>query len=629
MLRVSQKAEPPCNVLLSTSVEMRELLRPMKKHLSSIAGGILSVFLSLQAPAASFVAPEEGGCTLRIDRIPLDVDTMSDVSDGLAVVAQTTAEGLPARHRRAAAQALALALALNPSNDSARNSVSAFINNKQDTAPSTESLIQAKALVWQIHGWLSTPEAGDEGSQLAALMGDSLRVLDPEHPSAISLKDSPENGNWKGWVAGIDSFKQNKIETPPDKPKISDFDPFEGIEENMPKKEEKKDDPNAPQILLSEASIGTFLYEKADGSQNYDLNPVIVTMKARKANEGEEGFTVEIKAKEDQDKIRNKVAKPIFEALTSSLEVKPAAGRIELETGDKTYQYKENGDSLTGPGLVLASSALSGNAPVGTVLARLDDNGKLTAPDDFWNILRSMTGEESGRLIIPASAEKYLISLLTMEQKSFFLRYEVLMASTPAEMIALASSKPSPEHAAAFAQFDEIRKKSEGIATGVYVANHYVLQRLEKLSADAPYHLSAKLLAMQGAGKRPRALTREFVAAELLRVIAPVRYATNLKMQDVKKEALDLMSDIQKKCRDDIEELERITDIRDRDLLDAAIDMTTSLRTLTRELSKSGDYWEKISDIDRAKNELNLRLTTLRTGLSKTAGDLLPKSQNR
>lgn len=600
----------------------------MKKHLTSIAGGILSVFLSLQAPAASFVAPEEGGCTLRIDRIPLDVDTMSDVSDGLAVVAQTPAAGLHARHRRAAAQALALALALDPSNESARNSVSAFVNNKQDAAPSAESLILAKALVWQIHGWLSTPEAGEDGRQLAALMGDSLRFLDTEHPSAISLKDSPENGNWKGWVAGIDSFRQKKIETPPGKPEISDFDPFEGIEENMPEEEGKKNDPNAPQILLTEASIRTFLYEKADGSQVYNLNPVIVAMKARKANEGEEGFTVEIKAQEEQDKIRNKVAKPIFDALTSSFEAKPAAGRIELEAGNKAYLYKKNGASLTGPGLVLANSALSGNAPVGTVLARLDDNGKLAAPDDFWNILRSMTGEESGRLIIPASAEKHLISLLTMEQKSFFLRYEVLMASTPAEMIALASSKPSPEHAAAFAQFDEIRKKSEGITTGVYVANHYVLQRLEKLSADAPYHLSAKLLAMQGAGKRPRTLTREFLAAELLRVVAPVRYTTNLKMQDVKKEALDRMSDIQKKCRDDIEELDRITDIRDRDLLDAAIDMTTSLRTLTRELSKSGDYWEKISDIESAKNELNLRLTTLRTGLSQTAGDLLPDSQN-
>ncbi|MGJ8642676.1 MAG: hypothetical protein ACSHX9_04645 [Luteolibacter sp.] len=600
----------------------------MKKHFTSIAGGILSVFLTLQAPAASFVAPEEGECTLRVDRIPLDVDTMSDVSDGLAVVAQTPVEGFPARHRRAAAQALALALALDPTNDSARNSVSAFINDKQVTAPTAESLIQAKALVWQLHSWLSTPEAGEDGRQLAALMGDSLRFLDPEHPSAVSLKDSPENGNWEGWVAGIDSFRQNQNETPPDKPEKSDFDPFEGIEENMPKKEEEKPDPNALQILLTEASVRTFLYEKVDGSKGYTLSPVIVTMKARKANEGEEGFTVEIKANEEQDKIRNKVAKPIFDALTSSLEFKPAAGRIELKTGEKTYLYKQNGDNLTGPGLALASSALSGNAPVGTILARLDENGKLAAPDDFWNILRSMTGEETGRLIVPASAEKYLTSLLTMEQKSFFLRYEVLMASTPADMIALSSSIPSPEHAAAFAEFDEIRKKSEGMATGAYVANSYVRQRLEKLSADAPYHLSAKLLAMQGAGKRPRALTREFLAAELLRVVEPVRFATNYKMQDAKKEARTRMNDIQKKCRDDIEELERLTDIRDRDLLEASSEMITSFRALTRELSKSGDYWEKASDIENAKNELNSRLTTLRAGLSKLSGVTLPETQN-
>lgn len=598
----------------------------MKINLAFIVGGILSVFLTLQAHASAFPAPEEGGCTLKIDRIPLDVDTMSDLSDGLAVVAQIPAEDSPAHHRRAAAQALALALALDPTNDSARNTLTSFINAKQNATPAAEILIQSKALVWQLHTWLSTPEAGEDGKQLAALMGDSMRFLDPEHPSAESLKNSPESGNWDGWVDGLASFESNSNETPPEK---SDFDPFESLEENMPQKEEEKTDLNALQILLAEASVRTFLYEKTDGSQSPVLNPVIVTMKARKAKKGEEGFTLGVKANEDQDKIRNHVAEPILKALISSLEFQPAAGRMELEIGGKSYLYAKNGDSLTGPGLVLASSALSGNAPVGTILARLDSDGKLTAPEDFWNILRGMTDEQTGRLIVPASAVNYLVSLLTMEEKSFFLRYEVLIASTPAEMIALSSSNPSPEHAAAFAQFDEIRKKSEGIATGAYVANHYVLQRLQKLSVDAPYHLSAKLLAMQGAGDRPRALTRQFLAAELLRVIEPVRFATNSRIQDLNKEALAQINEIQKQCREEIENLDRLTDIRDRDLLDAASDMTASLRGLIRELSKSGDYRDRMGEIDQAKNELNLRLTTLRTGLSETAGMRLPENQNR
>ncbi|MEP2776945.1 MAG: hypothetical protein ABJQ29_12180 [Luteolibacter sp.] len=601
----------------------------MNKIHSNIAGGILSVFLILQAPAASFVAPEEGGCSLRIDRIPLDTDTMSDLSDGLATISQAPVDGLPARHRRSSAQALALALALDPANDTARNALSAFTHDKPLAMPTPEKLIQAKALAWQLHGWLSTPEAGEDGRQLAGLIGDSLRFLDPEHPSAVALKNSPETGNWSGWVADLDSFKSTRNNDTPEKPAKSDFDPFDGMEENTPKKEDEKPASGGAQIQLTEAAIKTYLYEKAEGSEKYSMQPVNVSMKARKTNEGEEGFFVEIEANEEHDKIRDLVAKPIYEALKASLENKPAPGRIRLTAGNKSYRYRSNTDNLTGPGFVLASAAMSGNAPVGTVIARLSDDGKLQAPIEFWNILRSMTeGKETGRLIIPASAEKYMTGLLTMEQKSFFLRYEVLLASSPAEMIALSSSKPSEKHAAAFAKFAEIRQKSEGISTGVYVANRFVLQRLEELSAEAPYHLSAKLLAMQGAGKRPRALTREILAAELLRVIEPVYPFTQYNMPDVKKETRSRMDDISKECRDAIDNLERITDIRDRDLLEAGRNMTTALRALSRELGKSGDYWNRSNDIEKAKKELVSLNTALRTGLSKISGVPLPEHRN-
>lgn len=598
----------------------------MKKNLTSIAAGILSVLLTLQATAATFIAPKEVGANLRVDRIPLDADTMSELSNGLALVCQIPAEDSPAHHRRAAAQALALALALDPTNESARKTLTSFINSDQNATPSAESLIQAKELVWQLHSWLSTPEAGGNGPQLAALMGDSMRFLDPDHPLADSLKNSPEAGNWEGWVSGLESFKPENKENPEE----SDFDPFDDIEENIPQREEKKiPEPKAPQILLTEASIRTFLYEKADASKPPILSPVIVTMKARKAEKGEQGLALEINANAEQNKIRNRIADPILNALTTSPEFKPTAGRIELNAGGKTYSYNSNKDSLTGPGLVLASSALSGNAPVGTVLARLDGNGKLIAPDNFWNILRSMDGEETGRLIVPASAEEYFTSLLTMEQKSFFLRYEVLMASTPADMIALSSSKPSAEHAAAFAQFGEIRKKSAGIATGAYVANRFVLQRLENLSADAPYHLSAKLLSLQGAGDRPRALTREFLAAELLLVIQPVRSVTNFRYRNIKTELLPRMEDIHDKCRDAIDNLDRLTDIRDRDLLEATGDVTTSLRELIRELKKSGDLRERTREIEQARNQLRTRLAALRPVLSEATAETPTESKQR
>lgn len=600
-------------------------VKPMKIPHTSIASGWLSLILALHASAAAFVAPNEGGCTLRVDRIPLDMDTMSDLSEGLAVIVKAPVEGSLARHHRASAQALAIALALDPANDSVRKTLASFTAGKNQDTPTPESLIQARALAWQLQGWLSTEEAGNDGRLLADLMGDSLRYLDPSHPSAEALGKSEEVGNWKGWVAGLDSFKQDSKNDSLQKPEENDFDPFEDLEEKMPEKQEEPSSSESLPIQLTEASVATFVFEENKKEGGYTVSPVTVSMEARKADEIKEGFFVKIDSNRDADKIANLVAKPIYEALRASLPSEPAPGTISLQAGGKPYLYARNADNLTGPGFVLASSALSGNSPVGTIIARLGEDGKLAVPNNFWMILRGMSGEQTGRLIVPAAAEKHLLSLLTLEEKSFFLRYEVLIASTPAEMIALSRSNPSPQHAAAFAKFEAIREKGKGMSTGAFVANTFVLQRLKELAADAPYHLSAKLLAIQGAGERPRTLTRDFLAAELLLLIEPVSPILSYEMQDVKNDTISSMETIWKDLRDALDALGRLTDIRDRDLLDATGGISTSIRALLRELGKDGKYWERPTEIEDARADLRKRFTALRTGLSQTAG--IPFSQ--
>ena len=407
----------------------------------------------------------------------------------------------------------------------------------------------------------------------------------------------------------------------PEKPLKSDFDPFKGIAKKMPAEEEKKPEQKVSKVLLTQASVKTFLYEKSATTEQYLLRPVTVSMKARSNSTEEQGSAVKISATANQENIRSKISNPVLDLVASSLEDKPAPGRIEIKPGSKPYSYSRNGDNLSGAAFVLTSSAFSGDSPSGTIIVRLDENGNPVTPTNFWNILRDMKGTETGRLIIPASAEKFLLSLLTMEQKSFFLRYEVLMASTPEELLALSSSKPSPEYAAAFAEFKAIREKSKGIAVGSYVANRFVLQRLRDLSAKAPYHLSAKLLATQGAGERPRALTRDFVAAELLRIIEPARPVVKFSMQNATKANISTMNDIQRACRDSVEGLDRLTDIRDRDLLEATKDLATSLRSVARELSKNGEYWENYSDIESAKKDFDSRLESLRKNLIATASN--------
>lgn len=591
----------------------------MKPTLTHLAGGLLLLLLALQTPAATFLPPQESACTLRIDRIPLDTDTMSELSAKLAIIAQPSTPDLPPSTRRATAQALAIALALDPSNDSARSTLSTLTEGGEPPPPAPQHLSQAKTLTWQLHHWLSTPEAGQTGQQLANLMADSLRHLDPDHPTSLTLKDTPETGNWEGWVPTLASYQQPP---PSDTPPPNEFDPFAEIKETTPEKKETP--PASPQFLLNQASVKTFLYQRNPQNGAITLEPTLITMSARKNNPGEKGMSITINEGQDRSTLGNLIAKPILQTLKNSPNAKRTSGQIFLKTGETPYYFPRNAANLTGPGLVLASSALTGDAPAAIILAALGERGTLQAPADFWNILRTLPTEEPARLIVPASAQDHLLNLLTMEQKSFFLNYEVLIAATPAEMIALSTSKPSPELATALAQFAEIRTKAKGTPTGAYVANRFVLQRLTELAEKAPYHLSAKLLALQGAGKRPRALTREFLAAELLLTLTPLIPITNYNIFETSPEQLTLMDTAYEQSRSAIENLDRLTDIRDRDLLNATRELTISLRSLSRELSKNNEFGEQFIEIQKAQGKFTQKLTTLRTTLTDTSKNLTP-----
>lgn len=597
----------------------------MSQTFPHISRGFLILLLSSVGWAAPFVPPAEENPPFRRDQLPIDTDSMVTLSSSLTLLTQS--EPLKsAEQRRAAAQSLALALALDPANTTARDNLATLGEGKSLPAPQPGKLTRAKARIWQFHGWLATPEAGSDGNLLADSIGDAASVLDPGHPSALALRESPERGKWDDWIAPLPEFEEKALV------KSDPTDPFADIEPDMP-------EPAAGgkvEIRLAQATLSTVLYQYDVKTGSWFLLNTPVSMKADKAviavkgdedDEAVAAFALNIPCTLGEEiKVSRFVAEPILAALTAIHGRLPETGGISLLTGeDRTYPFVKNLANLTGPGFILANAALTGIEPGATVLAELDETHQLVLPDYFLRLLHVLAEGPGGKLVVPASAEPYFTSLLAIEMPEFFLKYEVVAASTPAEFIALCAKVHSEKQAATFAKFAEIRDKAADNPTGSYLANRFVRQRLLEIAAEAPYHLSAKLLAIQGAGERPRILAKKMLAAEIWRAVDPIHAAAGINLIAIDPKTLTQLEVLYESIRADVDLLERYTGIRDRDLISKGRDLTTALRTLTRAIGSRGDLTARYETVIAAHTALVTADTALRQELSELSGDPLPE----
>lgn len=151
-----------------------------------------------------------------------------------------------------------------------------------------------------------------------------------------------------------------------------------------------------------------------------------------------------------------------------------------------------------------------------------------------------------------------------------------------------------------------------------FLANTFVRQRLEDLAKVAPFHASAKLLAIQGAGGRPRVLSRKLLAAEILRMIDPV------EIKEVHQVHADGgVTAVQVKyeeLRERLSGLERYTDSQDQDLLSAGQGIASTMRDLARAASKV-NYEDRFTDTKEALDDLKSRKRAVKKMLSEITGD--------
>lgn len=472
-------------------------------------------------------------------------------------------------------------------------------------------LERARNRAWQVMAWLEMPEAGADGQALAACLGDVLVAVDPKHPRAKG-RAAGEQGAWKGWVAEELAFRPKE-------------------------KEPVMEDPVTPPVEPEEESKALALGEVSGWMPLWSVDKLSAEKKLEWAEVGLRGeVTAQKKAPlmTVAGAANPKVFRTAFRLLEAAMEERhgtlPKGLALELDFGKPGYAMDLNGSALTGTAALLVDAAFSGKPPAASVLAVVGEDGKLEPPPRLWQTLRAMSPLEPGRrLILPEEAADLLKALVVMDDAAFFMKNEVLLAGTVDELCELAAAEPGEELAAALKQFEGIRSVGEGKALGPFVAHPSTQQRLRDLALAMPEHASARMLALQGSGNRPRFLDRAVLAREIRSALEPARYLTAVQMTMLAPERLEQGHE---SCREQLDALAGYVDIRDRDLHKEAVAVADSLRTLAR-LVPEEDLLKRMTQLEKqteaytsARNGYIQLMRKLNTAAGDGADFPLPKT---
>lgn len=535
--------------------------------------------------AAGFVPPAEGPVPFRRDKLPLDVETMEGLSRQLTLFTGARVADDP-DELRAVAQMAALALALDPVNRDVRALIDSLKAGGAPAAAAAEELERARNRAWQVLAWLEMPEAGADGQALAACLGDVLAMADPHHPKARERRSAGEQGAWKGWVADEAAFRPKETETKPEMTRDDEAD------EPQPEDEGKK-----ASLALRELAGAMPLWYFDKDLKRMKLAVVPVQLKAsileldehKDDDNGGDGnkpkaFEVQVPGEGMTDRFTRAMHR-VESAMKSRHGSLPDGLQVRLNLGKADYSMPRNGDALTGTTALLIDGALGGKLPTAITLAVVGEDGKLELPPRFWQTLRTLSASQSTgtRLILPKEASEFLTALVVMDDAAFFMENEVLLADSVDELCDAASATPQPGIADGLKRFEEVRKVGQGKPLGTFVAHPATQQRLREVAEVMPNHASARMLALQGSGSRPRFLQRSIVALEISSALEPVGFQMTEDPDDVDPEDLEKAHEA---SRAQLDRLAGFIDIRDRDLHKAATDLADSLRPLARLLLK-------------------------------------------
>jgi len=606
-----------CKLGLRFPVGLGSLIRKMVARRIScgawIIAGVLAMGGIAEAAAGHFESPKEGPVAFRRDRLPIDVDLMTRLSSNLVSLGQAQRRD-SAANRRTMAQMLALALALNPANSEARSEITAAAAGTPGGRAGKRELERSRAEIWSSLKWLNSPDAGPDGQALGACLGDVISNADPTHLEAAALLEKGERGAWKGWIPDLSAF--DKVQ-PSEK---------EQVTQEMTPAGDPAGQPAAPvgeaKLLLETAAISTPLTKLDPTTSLGSLKLLKVEMKASAPAPTPDApavapmtFTVDHTPENNQV---NRINRTLQTLLAKQYGALPAGSQATLNLGaEDGYIPLRDRQALSGAASVLLGAALSGKAPTGIVIGRVDADGSFRTLPDLWERVRSLSGGPGGRLVIPAEAADLMPWLLALEDPEFFLKYDVLTASNYTELVERSLEAPAEPLAATLTRFQDVRAKGGTMPVGQYVTNRFVRQRVAEISSEAPYFLSPKLLAIQGSGERAVRIPPKILAYELRSALQPLEWVKGKASTDIDPAQLDKSHDL---VRAQVDRLERYAE--SRDLLTKTREMGTTLRSFSRAARISPQRERGPAMMAEAYDEMTKSMADLQEQLDAAIGEV-------
>jgi hypothetical protein len=566
--------------------------------------------MGLIPASGQFVLPAEGPVAFRRDKLPLEVGGMMDLSKRLETLARGV-NGKTAAERRGAAQMLALALALDPANASARDFLAEFKQGNRRLLANNERLTNARAAIRQYLGWLESPEAGSQGRALAACLQDILAISEPK---AAEGSAEAEKGAWAGWIPEVAAYEI--------KPVVKETQPEEVTPPPQPVAESK--------IALSEAQVQVPQWRRVGKSMpvKWELAAASLQMTAKKTDpESQNPNSFTITVGNGQGPL-NQTGSMLQRLLKQHHEKFPRGYQLRITSKEMDQWAQLPGPKkrpvVSAAAAVLASAAISGKEPTGTIIGEVNESGAFTLPASFWDQLRSLEGGPGGRLIVPAAAADDLAAMLAMEKPEFFLRYEVLAAADFKQLLALTAKEPEGDFGKTLTKFQEIRERAGKQDVRQYIANRFVRQRLSEVLQEAPFHVSARMLLIQSAGKRPVTVSRPVLAAELRRAIEPAAPLTKYEIYQLRDgEAVDV-GKVFNACRAQVDQLDRFAEKNDRELIGRVRNVVDSIRSLDKSLRGRGENYMISEAAQLAQAELVSAYKAIMKELDAMTGEPAP-----
>lgn len=553
-------------------------------NMKVLIGWIALVCNTVAIAAGPFVGPKDGPSAFRRDRIPLEIDHMRRLSNSLTLMA-TTVSLEQAENRRLAAQCLALALACEPSNRDARELVRALEN--ENFIPRRHSdLGNALAHGAAIVAWLDQEAAGPDAIKLAAYLKDVVSRVGKKEPRYRELGITGMLGDWNNLVPSLNSYLD---EDSPD-PDLKDDNPGS----NFPTEPNNGDF----QLAHDKAEITIPMWYpaiKPINGQRWILKPGRMFVRAEYDEEAKhEPFRMQVGGNFFNEQMTN-FSRAMTTALHEAMGELPGGLRVDISS-EALEEALRSGQpqSISAAAIVLAGSIVRGKIPDSEtiVLGKVNTEGHYLPSSEMWQQLKAFSGGKGQRLVVPAKSKPYFDAMLTMDRISYFLEYEVVMASNIDELLNAACSQPEGAIGEAVSKFAEIQKVAPDNNVRSFVVNSHVRKRLEDVVKASPQHLSGALLLMQANAARPFNITREVFCAEMKAILQPLGQVKAIPWDLAEEREFKRLSvgEMTKEARQKVAALERYVGREERQLYQDVDAVFDAMREYDKALNKRGGY---------------------------------------